>query len=709
MDLNLIGFKRAIGVNYSGILKKFPKNQNKFQPLFEAITNSLEALRQNTNSIKNEIKIRLNREYKNRTNGDAGYDFISLEVIDFGIGLNDEQFNRFLNLNDTSKGFHNRGSGRIQYLHFFDRTTCESFFKITDSTNIARRLFVLSKSDEFLRNNAILNLESFELDSKASHTETRIKFQSPLTKSDEEFFSKLTAKQIKVDVVKRYLPFLIENVKNIPTITIEEYIGENLFEKLTIDADDIPTPNDSSEIRIKLSKFENDGKELVKLAEESVFHVTALKCPKNELDKNGVFLVSKGEIATELDVDCLRNSDIIEDCRYLVLVSGEYINENDGDDRGDIKLISSKDIKKGLQLDILNSEIVLKEDLQQGVKSKIEEVFPEILDVKKEKEKSVDELQKLFLLNEETVKSISINLNDTDQDILKKVYAADSISVAKKDAEIKVKLEKVKSLDTTSEKYEEDLEQQVDDVVKMIPLQNRTALTHYVARRRIVLEIFDKILSNELARQNTGARSINEKLLHNLIFQQSSNDPSKSDLWLINEDFIYFKGCSEFKLSEVKLEGELVFRDDIDAQEEKMLNALGENRRIKKPDILLFPSEGRAIIIELKASDVNVSEYLNQIPRYASLLRKFSKSKYELTQFYGYLIGEAIDNEDVRDHDSDFRSSYQLDYLFRARKAVNGLEGQRDGDLYMEVIKYSTLLKRAQARNKVFIDKILGK
>jgi hypothetical protein len=69
-------------------------------------------------------------------------------------------------------------------------------------------------------------------------------------------------------------------------------------------------------------------------------------------------------------------------------------------------------------------------------------------------------------------------------------------------------------------------------------LQNRTALTRYVARRKLVLELFGKIIDEQLAIQQTDEKSIDEKLLHNLIFQQSSNNPGESDLWLINEDFI---------------------------------------------------------------------------------------------------------------------------------------------------------------------------
>ncbi|OQX98564.1 MAG: hypothetical protein B6I24_05095 [Bacteroidetes bacterium 4572_128] len=201
-------------------------------------------------------------------------------------------------------------------------------------------------------------------------------------------------------------------------------------------------------------------------------------------------------------------------------------------------------------------------------------------------------------------------------------------------------------------------------------------------------------------------RNIDENLLHNLIFQQSSNDPEKSDLWLINEDFIYFKGISEARLCDVKINGQKIFRKEFSEEEERILLSLGENRKIKRPDILLFPEEGKCIIIEFKAPHVNVSNFLNQINDYASLILNYSQDKFQINTFYGYLIGESIDARDVRRHDGEFKIPYKFDYLFRPSKIIVGEDGNDDGSLYTEVIKYSTLLERAKNRNKIFMKKL---
>jgi len=138
-------------------------------------------------------------------------------------------------------------------------------------------------------------------------------------------------------------------------------------------------------------------------------------------------------------------------------------------------------------------------------------------------------------------------------------------------------------------------------------------------------------------------------------------------------------------------------------------NSLKEDRYGKRPDILLFPKEGKCVIIELKSTDAKVSDYINQIQNYATLIRNFSTDEFEFTTFYGYLFGEQIDTFDVRSKDSDFKEATFFDYLYRPAKPISGFFRHRknqDGTIYTEIMKYSTLFARAKNRNDVFIEKL---
>ena len=229
---------------------------------------------------------------------------------------------------------------------------------------------------------------------------------------------------------------------------------------------------------------------------------------------------------------------------------------------------------------------------------------------------------------EEVLKKIKINVQDTDEKILKKVYEYDAKIKAEKDAKIKAEIESLKELNPADSDYENTLNEKVTNLVKQIPIQNRTALSHYVARRKLVLDLFSQTLERELEVQKASKRNIDEKLLHNIIFQQSSNNPEESDLWMVNEEFIYFDGTSEEHLGKIELNGESIFKEILNEEEEEYRLKQQGDANLKRPDILLFPNEGKCIIIEFKSPEVNVTEHLNQINRYASLINNLSKDKF---------------------------------------------------------------------------------
>lgn len=85
----------------------------------------------------------------------------------------------------------------------------------------------------------------------------------------------------------------------------------------------------------------------------------------------------------------------------------------------------------------------------------------------------------MFLLNQHTLEKLKgkFNINSTDEEILKKIYQYDAETLAEKDAELKKVVEQVEHLNPKDKTYQDSLLRTVDDFVKTIPLQNRTALT----------------------------------------------------------------------------------------------------------------------------------------------------------------------------------------------------------------------------------------
>ena len=470
---------------------------------------------------------------------------------------------------------------------------------------------------------------------------------------------------------------------------------------------DIPEPDKTDNVSVHYSTLDERNK-IKQLDKSEDFTLRAFVHSEYDLEKNVIYLVSKGQLATSIAIDTLQEKEVVDGKRYMFFLSGSYIDTNDSDDRGELRLISSKEFKKQETSLFFPEEIILLDDIKEATNAKIKDLYQEIEEKNVETQRNIETLQEMFLLDPKLIETFrsKIKNTDTDEQILTKIYQSDAQVKAEQDAKIKRQFEEIEALLPTDADYQEKLDAKVKNLVIALPLQNRMVLAQYIARRRIVLELFDKILTKELTNLKGGGR-IDEDILHNLIFQQSSTSPEKSDLWLINEEFIYFKGVSEKRFQDIEYNGIRIFDKQLSQEDEQYLNSIGEKRLNKRPDVLLFPEEGKAIIIEFKAPDVNVAEHLNQIDFYASILLNYTRDDLKLRRFYGYLIGESIQDRDVRGRVSRYESAPKFGYWFRPSERVVNFNNENDsGNIYTEILSYSSLLQRAKIRNKMFIDKL---
>ena len=199
-----------------------------------------------------------------------------------------------------------------------------------------------------------------------------------------------------------------------------------------------------------------------------------------------------------------------------------------------------------------------------------------------------------------------------------------------------------------------------------------------------------------------------EAIFHNLLFPKGSSNPIESNLWVLNEEYIHFQGISESELDNVTIDGIPLFKQNLSEEELAYKKRTTGDIGQKRPDVLLFPAEGKCIIIEFKAPSVDVSKHLHQIHQYASFIHHLSDERFKFNSFYAYLIGENADVYSILDTDGDFKESQELGYLVRPHKNLPRLFDREQGVLYTEIIKFSDLLKRANLRSKIFTDKIFN-
>ena len=154
-------------VDYPALMRKhIAKHGTSLQPIFEAVSNSFEA------SKNEDDKITISLSFSQP--GLAGVrTLLSLSIADTGHGIQEEDLCRIQRLFDDSKGYNNFGSGRIQYLHYFDKTDIHTIYE-QDGKMYSRRL-VMSMKFYKLHHSVLWIGEPKEVDSETKTGTIEIK------------------------------------------------------------------------------------------------------------------------------------------------------------------------------------------------------------------------------------------------------------------------------------------------------------------------------------------------------------------------------------------------------------------------------------------------------------------------------------------------------------------------------------------------------
>lgn len=702
-------FISSDGLYWPGVLKGIKKASNPLQPIFEVITNSFEAI---------DMRSKLNAPFKpfitielfyNETTDKQPDGLAEVHVTDNGIGFDDSNFKRLTIFKDDTKGYSNRGSGRIQLVQSFKQVMYHSVYCQAGVKYV--REFSLSKAFQFMKKNAIIRLDKEEVVIGEKDNCTQVKLIELRDKNDVKFFNSLTISDLKQKIIDHYILFLCTNRERLPKIDIKFYHLSKCIAHTDITLSDIPMPSkDDAVISISKSRISEDMKHIEASEEKVDIKIRSYKISSNILPKNSIKVTCKNEVvdSVKLKIGSLPADKIIDGSHFLFLLSSDYFDNQIGDTRDHFEILTKADFKKIAKSQGYISEQLVLDDLAEGVNSVAIRLYDEIAKQEEEQQRIIKSLRETYLLSEEALAEVCPN--DSPDDIVRKAYAYDAKVNANRDMNIQKSIDQIRNLNPSDDSYQKDLDKMVADLSSNMSLKDKESLSRYVTHRKLVLDLMQQILDRQLECQGIeGKRVVDEKLIHDLLFRQHTDEPGSSDLWMLNEEYLYFKGVSEYRLNQIIFNGKKLFREEISEEEERYLTSLGENRAIKRPDILLFPSERKCIIIELKTPDTNLALHLNQINKYAYFIRNFSTEDFMIDTFYGYLIGESLEPRDVRAFDGDFIYDPKFNYCYRPSKKIPDDTSSHDGSLYTEVMQYSVILKRAKMRNNVFINKLFHK
>lgn len=342
LELQKIGQPVTQGVSYSGLMnQRIRKSTSFLQPLYEAFSNSLEAVEDSDYCIE----VDLFHSKSPNIFGDS-FGFVSLQITDYGQGFTNESFSRFSTLFDCSKNKNNLGTGRIQFLHSFKYTQIDSIYIGEDSKKYQRKV-LMSLSFDNNKGNVIYACDPIVVDNK-ERVRTVIAFFNPLHSDDKEKLDHLTCNDIKDSLLKRYLNKLCIEKEKISAFKINHFVNE-VYDKdqsTEITSEDIPSPIYQDTLEIPYSIFDEGTKRVIHTAQTEEFSICGFELPLSYLAKNEVRLTSKGEAFTVPGCDfslITETPRITPGKSILFLLSSNYLTNRDSDVRGNLQLYSKTD------------------------------------------------------------------------------------------------------------------------------------------------------------------------------------------------------------------------------------------------------------------------------------------------------------------------------------------------------------------------------
>jgi hypothetical protein len=694
-------------MNLSGAMDLIKMSKNPLAPIYEAMTNSLEALAQRTcdNKIVGEIEVQF---YFSGLLEDSK-ELEQVVIIDNGIGFTDENYNRFREFFDKSKGYDNRGTGRLQYLHRFHRIKVDSVFA---SEDVFYRRTIDCNRNDFIGGENLVLVENVSI---PQTTVSLCKHHSSGS-SEHEYFSNLTIDEIASAIKSHFLlRFYLDTQKDgfeAPKVSVVFFKGDEKIDGRTIDPNSISKPKAEGEIKVPYMRLTNtnDNKpELEAIAGRyEIIKWAHFALAEEELGKNGIYLCSKDIPVQSIRFEQLKKNENLNGKHFLTAFYGDVLDDssNVSDSVDSFTFPNRKEVERmsdDLFLDP-SAEFLVIDSIHEQVNKAIPGIYKDVIDVQHEQQKDVEAIAKAHGIPIGVIGKVKISLSDNEKAITKKLYKAQSDELAEKSYKAKQLFESLKQLDPTATDYQKHIYGKTAELSGLVEEQNKEELSRYIIRREMVTDILQKILSEELEYQNalkvTGKNKDREGLIHDLIFKRKSkHTKGLNDLWILNEEFMHFDGCSELPLNQIETsDGELLFKD----VPKELIQSL-DLRLTKRPDIFLYANEEKCLLVELKEPNEDLSNHLNQLTKYCNLIANFGAKK--ISSFHCYLIGEKINP--ITDLDGDYKETVNGDWI-RPNISIVTMDAKRNtiANAQIEVIKLSSIHDRAHRRNQSFAEKL---
>ena len=664
-------------INIEGIVRDINGKTTYITPLVEAICNSIDAIGEKKNGtidivLKRDNQLSIGDIDKTRGVGSI----VSIDIIDNGKGFDKENRESF----DTYKSGYKykiggKGFGRFMYLKYFNSVSIESIYK--EGNVYRKRSFTFGHNSEIIENENDTVCENQKGSTGTILHLSAIKKNANLDKGLDVIARKL---------VEKILVFFGD--KNLPIITLRE--------------------NDDSN-KIVLNHYVNSGGDIELILEDKKIDISCKKNSIKYIFGVNVYKIYHSNLVSRI---CLtaNNREVTDTAIHnyvpefketlfevtesgqpknysvLVCVVGKYLDENVSMERDSFEFSKESDALHDLSQSEIEREAAL------VAKSCFLESMNERYGEKRQKVVSyVNDSAPWHktLLDDIDMESMPMGISDEELEM--------RFQKAKfeKEQKTRIAIKEIMSRQD-NEESEENIEDQVNEVLKSVSETGKNDLAHYVCTRKKVLELFES-----LRRRDENGKAHLERELHNLIFPMISNDRQTEydnhNLWLLDERLVFSQYIASDKvISKVE-------HDEPDLAvffKKRMFYRNGGNIITSPVAIFEFKRPRRTNYPD----DENP---INQACRYA---RKILDGKYEMpdeaepvkvdsthTPVYIYIVCDIAPKIKEFADEASLTISPDEEGYFGYMPKFNA---------YVELKSYRKLVEDANMRNKIFFKKL---
>ncbi len=657
-------------------------------PLFEIISNSIHAIQERKKEIDKKLQGKIiikairngNVEALKQVSNIEEYPINSFQIIDNGIGLNEENIKSFAEFDSEKKAeIGGKGVGRLICLKAFQKIIIESIYFEDNAHKL--RTFHYRKSKEGFdkyQDDIITNKKSTGTSATLSNYETKYEKHVPRQIID-----------IGRQIITHFQLYFIQKIEPEIIIKNQDEVELNLtslfnreFQKEILEK---PFEISNQEFKIFISKsYKAQSHKIHYCAHERTVRDEGLSKYLEDL---------RFQIENEDE----------EGFYFQVFVVGEFLNKNVNEARTsfnfsleedneelDFEEITLSKIRKGT---VNCVEELLSVFLQKLRKEKLDKYFPII-------EEDFPNYRGVINYNMEKVKKLPVGLSKHELDL--KLYEIES------EWRIKVKSEGIELIDKKKDITE--LQEYKEHYAKFLTEFNeigQSDLARYIVHRRAVIDLLDKLI--EL---NQSDKFENEDLVHSLFFPIRETGDSvlteKQNLWLLDERLTYNSLLSSDKLFKQiePLNSEATKRMDLMIKKEEVF----ENATLYSEDKYPFES---FTIVEFKKPErdnyvhgIYKDDPIKQVRTYIEEIIngkvKIKGKRIEAnirTPFYCYVVADITPTlSNILDFESFDLTPDGLGY-FRFYET-------KTSRAYIEVLPFKKIIRDAKQRNKILFDKL---